>query len=110
MTCWLTIVGIGDDGLAGLAPPARALIETAALIVGGARHLAMVPAGAAAERVPWRQPFADSMAAIARHRGRRVVVLASGDPMWYGAGALLARHFAREEMTVLPHPGAFSLA
>ena len=63
-----------------------------------------------AERLPWRQPFADSIAAIAARRGRRVVVLASGDPMWYGAGATLARHFPREEMLVLPHPGAFSLA
>ena len=106
MTAWLTVIGIGDDGLSGLAPAARALIETAEVIIGGERHLAMVPE-TAAERLPWKQPFADSVAA---HRGRRVVVLASGDPMWFGAGAILARHFAREEMTVLPHPGAFSLA
>lgn len=109
MTAWLTVVGIGDDGLAGLAPAARILVETAEVIVGGARHLAMVP-DSGAERLPWEQPFAGSIAAIAGHRGRRVVVLASGDPMWYGAGATLARHFAGEEMAVLPHPGVFSLA
>ncbi|HZK89683.1 MAG TPA: precorrin-6y C5,15-methyltransferase (decarboxylating) subunit CbiE [Stellaceae bacterium] len=108
MKPWLSIVGIGDDGLAGLAPASRALVETAEIIVGGARHLAMIPPGAA-ERLPWRQPFDGSIAAISAHRGRRVVVLASGDPMWYGAGAILARHFPREEMTILPHPGAFSL-
>ena len=109
MTAWLTIIGIGDDGLAGLAPATRTLVETAEAIAGGARHLAMVPNGAA-ERLPWKQPFSDSIAAIAARRGRRVVVLASGDPMWFGAGAVLARHFPREEMTILPHPGAFSLA
>ena len=109
MTPWLTIVGIGDDGLAGVSPAARALIDTAETIVGGARHLAMA-ASSAAERMPWEQPFADTVAAIAMQRGRRVVVLASGDPMWYGAGATLARHFPREEMAVIPHPGAFSLA
>ena len=109
MTAWLTVIGIGDDGLAGLAPATRALIETAEIVVGGARHLAMVPE-TAAERLPWKQPFADSIAALTAHRDRRVVVLASGDPMWYGAGAILARHFAREEMIVLPHPSAFSLA
>ena len=109
MTAWLSIVGIGDDGLAGLAPASRVLIEAAELLVGGARHLAMIPPGPA-ERLPWRQPFADTIAAIAAHRGRRVVVLASGDPMWYGAGAVLARDFPREEMTIVPHPGAFSLA
>jgi precorrin-6B C5,15-methyltransferase / cobalt-precorrin-6B C5,C15-methyltransferase len=69
----------------------------------------MIPDGAA-ERLPWRQPFADSIAAIAAHRGRRVVVLASGDPMWYGAGAILVRHFPGDQMTIVPHPGAFSLA
>ncbi len=109
MKPWLTIVGIGDDGLAGLAPAACALIETAEVLVGGARHLAMIPPGTA-ERLSWRQPFADSIAAVAARRGRRVVVLASGDPMWYGAGVILARHFPREEMTISPHPGAFSLA
>ena len=109
MTAWLTIVGIGDDGLAGLSPAARTIVETAETLVGGVRHLAMVPSGGA-ERLPWRQPFADSIAAIAARRGRRVVVLASGDPMWFGAGAVLARHFPLAEVTVLPHPGAFSLA
>jgi len=108
MKPWLTVIGIGDDGLAGLSPASRTLVETAEVLVGGARHLEMVPDGAA-ERLPWRQPFSDSIAAIAERRGRRVVVLASGDPMWYGAGALLARHFS-SEMAVLPHPGALSLA
>jgi precorrin-6Y C5,15-methyltransferase (decarboxylating) len=109
MKPWLTIVGIGDDGLAGLAPAARTLIATAEIIVGGARHLAMV-GESKAERLAWCQPFASSIAAITARRGRRVVVLASGDPMWHGAGATLARHFTREEMTIIPHPGAFSLA
>ena len=109
MKPWLTVIGIGDDGLVGLAPAVRSLIQTAEAIVGGARHLAMI-GESKAERLAWRQPFADSIATIAVRRGRRVVVLASGDPMWHGAGATLTRHFAREEMTIVPHPGAFSLA
>jgi precorrin-6B C5,15-methyltransferase / cobalt-precorrin-6B C5,C15-methyltransferase len=67
-------------------------------------------AAATAERLTWTQPFSASIGRIAAHRGRRVVVLASGDPMWYGAGAMLARHFPRDEIAILPHPGAFSLA
>lgn len=109
MKPWLTVIGIGDDGLAGLTPAARTLVETAEIIIGGVRHLAMVPEGTT-ERLPWGQPFSQSIASIAEQRGRRVVVLASGDPMWYGAGALLAQHFPRDEMTILPHPSAFSLA
>ena len=112
MKRWLAVVGIGEDGVAGLAPAARALIETAEVLVGGARHLAMVPPAGSpgAERLIWRRPLADTLGDIAARRGRRVTVLASGDPLWYGVGAVLARRFPREEMTIVPHPGAFSLA
>jgi precorrin-6Y C5,15-methyltransferase (decarboxylating) len=106
---WLAIVGIGEDGLAGLDAAARTLVDTAEILVGGERHLAMVPSGDV-ERLTWQRPFSDTIGAIAARRGRRVVVLASGDPSWYGVGAVLARHFPIGEMTILPHPGAFSLA
>ena len=76
MTAWLTIIGIGDDGLAGLAPAARTLVETAEVIAGGERHLAMVT-GSAAELLPWKKPFTDSIAAIAARRGRREIGRAS---------------------------------
>jgi hypothetical protein len=109
MTPWLAVIGIGEDGLGGISGAARALVETAEILVGGARHLAMVPPGAA-ERLEWQRPIADTVPLIAARRGKRVAVLASGDPLWYGAGIMLARTFPREEMTILPHPGAFSLA
>lgn len=109
MNPWLAIVGIGDDGFAGLSAAAHALIASAELVVGGERHLALVPAGSEIRRV-WDTPLADTLVRIAEWRGRRVVVLASGDPMCYGVGVTLARHFDRAEMTVLPQPGAFSLA
>lgn len=109
MSAWLAVIGIGEDGLAALAPAARALVESAELLVGGARHLAMVPPGQA-ERLAWRRPIADTMPAIEARRGARVVVLASGDPLCYGVGAMLARHFRREEMLILPQTSAFSLA
>jgi precorrin-6Y C5,15-methyltransferase (decarboxylating) len=69
----------------------------------------MVPPGNA-EPLLWQRPLTDTLAAIAARRGSRVTVLASGDPLWYGVGSLLARHFPREEMTILPQPSAFSLA
>jgi precorrin-6B C5,15-methyltransferase / cobalt-precorrin-6B C5,C15-methyltransferase len=109
MNPWLSVIGIGDDGLAGLSRAARTLVETAETLVGGARHLAMVPGGGA-ERLPWRQPLGDTIADIRARRGTRVAVLASGDPLWYGVGTVLLRHFRREEMTIVPQPSAFSLA
>jgi precorrin-6Y C5,15-methyltransferase (decarboxylating) len=109
MTPWLSIVGIGEDGLAGLSPAARALIDAAGTLVGGLRHLALVPGGTA-ERLAWKTPLSLTLDDIAARRGTRVCVLASGDPMWFGIGVTLARRFAREETTIVPHPGAFSLA
>jgi precorrin-6B C5,15-methyltransferase / cobalt-precorrin-6B C5,C15-methyltransferase len=109
MTAWLSVIGIGEDGPAGLSAAARALIDAAALLVGGERHLALLP-DAKAERLAWRQPLADTMTEIAARRGTPVVVLASGDPLFYGVAATLLRHFAAAELTVLPQPSAFSLA
>lgn len=106
---WLTVVGIGDDGLAGLSPAARSVVATAELLVGGERHQAMV-AETPAERLSWAAGLDAAMDVIARWRGRRVVVLATGDPMWFGGGANLVRRFSPAEMRVLPAPGAFSLA
>ncbi len=109
MKSWLAVVGVGEDGLAGLAPTARALVETAQVLVGGGRHLGMVPAGGA-ERLLWERPIDRTIAAIAERRGRNVTVLASGDPLWYGIGVILAGRFSRDEMTIVPQPSAFSLA
>lgn len=108
-TPWLAIVGIGEDGLDGLTPVARSLVDGAEVLVGGVRHLEMVPNGAA-DRLTWATPLSDTVDAIAAHRGRRVTVLATGDPMSYGIGVTLARRWPAEEMTILPAVGAFSLA
>ena len=110
MSGWLNIVGIGEDGLDGLSPAARALVDSAEVLVGGARHLAMIPADHPAERVGWGKPFDDSFAAIEAHTGRRVTVLTTGDPMYYGAGAVLSRRMKDTIAAVIPAPGAFSLA
>ena len=109
MKSWLAVVGIGEDGLAGLAPAGRALVETAQVLVGGARHLGMVPESGA-ERLLWERPLDRTIAAIAARRGRNVTVLASGDPLWYGVGVMLIQRFPPEELTIVPQPSAFSLA
>lgn len=105
---WLHVVGIGEEGLEGLAPALRALVEGAELLVGGARHLALA-GGAGAERMEWPSPWDAMQGAIAAHRGRRVVVLVSGDPAWFSGGVTVARAFPGEAM-VHPHPGAFQHA
>ncbi len=108
-TPWLTVIGLGEDGLDALPASSRALVESAEVLLGGKRHLAMVPSSDA-ERLTWRVPLLDSMADIEAHRGKRFVVLATGDPMHYGIAVTLARHFSADEMLILPTAGALSLA
>lgn len=109
MNAWLSIVGIGEDGLDGLGAAARNVLAGAEVIVGGKRHLAMVPEGTA-ERLAWPSPFHARIDDIEKRRGRQVCVLASGDPSCNGVGTLLARHFSMEELRILPSPSAFSLS
>ena len=109
MKPWLRIVGIGEDGLAGLAAPARALVDDAEVLVGGERHLAMV-ADHTAEKLTWESPLKATVARLESLRGKPVTVLASGDPMAYGIGVTLMRRFAHDEIVCLPGIGAFSLA
>ncbi|KAF0109952.1 MAG: precorrin-6y C5 15-methyltransferase subunit CbiE/precorrin-6Y C5 15-methyltransferase subunit CbiT [Rhodospirillaceae bacterium] len=108
---WLAVVGVGEDGEAGLSPAARTLIGAARVVLGGKRLLervaALVPT--TADCVSWAGVEA-AFEALEAHRGQQVVVLASGDPMFYGLGATLTRRFAAAEMIVVPQASAFSLA
>lgn len=108
-TPWLTLVGMGEDGVEGLTPAARAVVAGARVLVGSRRLLDKVPDDGRAERIVWTT-LDDTLAAILARRSEAVVVLATGDPMHFGLGATLSRHVEPGAMTVLPHPGAFSLA
>ncbi|MBW4659231.1 MAG: precorrin-6y C5,15-methyltransferase (decarboxylating) subunit CbiE [Drouetiella hepatica Uher 2000/2452] len=106
---WLSIVGIGEDGLPGLSPIARSLVDGAEILVGGDRHLAMLPDDDR-HRLIWAVPISRSVDEIVRQRGQPVCVLASGDPMCYGIGVTLTRQVPIAEITIIPAPSAFSLA
>jgi precorrin-6Y C5,15-methyltransferase (decarboxylating) len=105
---WLALIGLGEDGLDGLSPVARRLIADAEFIVGGARHLKLA-GSPACETLIWPSPIGEAIAPILARRGRRVVVLASGDPFFYGVGTLIAAHVPIDEIIALPAPSAFSL-
>jgi precorrin-6Y C5,15-methyltransferase (decarboxylating) len=107
---WLSIVGIGEDGVAGLTAVARELVSGAEIVFGGKRHLALAAPLIRGALRPWPSPFEHAVAEVLAQHGRQVCVLASGDPYHYGVGALLARHVAPAETVVVPAPSAFSLA
>lgn len=106
---WLSLIGIGEDGLDGLSSAARDRITQAQLIVGGARHLAMLGTTTAAT-LQWMSPLTETIPAILARRGERVAVLASGDPFHYGVGTTLIAHVPATEIEALPHLSAFALA
>ncbi|WP_231422426.1 precorrin-6y C5,15-methyltransferase (decarboxylating) subunit CbiE [Pseudomonas sp. Leaf59] len=108
MSPWLTVVGIGEDGFKGLGKNARHALLRATRIIGGQRQLDLLPVCIRGERHVWPSPF--SLAPVLARRGEPVCVLASGDPMFYGVGASLARQVPADELLVLPAPSSVSLA
>jgi precorrin-6Y C5,15-methyltransferase (decarboxylating) len=103
---WLTLIGLGEDGPAGLSPASRTALDAARVIFGGPRHLALIGAGDKGH--PWPIPF-DPTPVLA-HRGKPTVVLASGDPFWFGAGGSLMAHLSPGEWVSHPAPSTFQLA
>ncbi|MFF8896347.1 precorrin-6y C5,15-methyltransferase (decarboxylating) subunit CbiE [Streptomyces lydicus] len=120
----LTVVGIGADGWAGLPAVSRQALCDAEVLIGGARQLALLPDRCTGERVPWPSPLRPAVAGLlATYAGRRVCVLASGDPMFYGIGRTLTEVLAESAadsagsadarhpgLRVLPHPSSVSYA
>ncbi len=109
MNKWLTIVGMGEDGWEGLSNRARLAIKTTEVIVGSERLFKNLP-NLKAERHEWPQPFSAVVEKIKPLAGRNTVILATGDPMNYGVARKLMEFIPFEEMKVIPHISAFSLA
>jgi len=107
---WLSIVGVGEDGIDGLSATARRLIASADIVFGGKRHLALVASLVRGDARSWPSPFELATAEVLKLRGHAVCVLASGDPFQHGVGSVLARHVHPHEIAAVPAPSAFSLA
>ncbi|UQR66382.1 precorrin-6y C5,15-methyltransferase (decarboxylating) subunit CbiE [Bradyrhizobium sp. C-145] len=103
---WLTIIGIGEDGLAGLSEASRKALAKAETVFGGERHLALAEVGSRGR--PWPVPFDADI--VLSCRDRPTAVLASGDPFWHGAGAGLVEKLGSDEWIAYPAPSTFSLA
>ncbi|WP_395293364.1 precorrin-6y C5,15-methyltransferase (decarboxylating) subunit CbiE [Kitasatospora hibisci] len=108
----ISVVGIGADGWPGLAGTSRATLREAEVVIGGPRQLALLPEDeVAAARVPWPSPLRPAVPGmLAEHAGRRIAVLASGDPMFHGIGRTLTETVGADRLRVLPHPSSVSYA
>lgn len=107
---WLTVVGIGEDGVAGLGDAAKQRITEAEFVFGGKRHLDLVQSLAKGKPCQWPTPFDTELRDVLALAGRKVCVLASGDPFFHGVGATLARKVPPEKMHVIAAPSSLALA
>ncbi|MFD7708647.1 precorrin-6y C5,15-methyltransferase (decarboxylating) subunit CbiE [Streptomyces sp. NPDC059786] len=105
----VTVVGIGADGWAGLTPTSRAALCDAQVLIGASRQLDLLPPECTGARITWPSPLRPAVAGLLdTHAGRRIAVLASGDPMFYGIGRALTETVGA--VRVLPHPSSVSYA
>ena len=87
----LTVVGIGADGWIGLSESARHALVSAEVLIGSERQLSLLPP-TDAEPVAWPSPLLPAIPGLLEaHSGRRICVLASGDPMFFGIGVTLTK-------------------
>ncbi len=108
MEKWLSIIGINEDGIAGLSAVARYWLDQAEILIGSDRHLNLIPLDGR-QRLTWQSPLIDSISEILKYQGSQVCVLASGDPMWYGIGATLLQYIPLNQVRVVPAVSTFSL-
>ena len=106
------IIGIGDDGLEGITAQARRLIEEAELVLGAEPTLQLLPKSGVTDkrigagRAIWTRPSSKS----AKAGDKAIVVLASGDPLFYGVARYLCDKLGKDRFEVVPHVSSMQLA
>ncbi|MEM9331713.1 MAG: precorrin-6y C5,15-methyltransferase (decarboxylating) subunit CbiE [Pseudomonadota bacterium] len=106
---WLHIIGIGEDGVDGLSSDAREILQNAEVIIGGDRHHRLSP-HSQAQRIAWPTPFDAMIDEIKSHQGKGIVILVTGDPLWYSVGARILKAIPKEEIHFHPQLSAFQWA
>ncbi|MEV8467388.1 precorrin-6y C5,15-methyltransferase (decarboxylating) subunit CbiE [Fluviibacterium sp. DFM31] len=106
---WLDIIGIGDDGMASLLPAARDRLQSAEHVFASDRLHGLTP-DLSAERHSWPSPFSALIGDLTALRGKKVAVLATGDPLWFSVGARIGRDIDPAEIRYHPQLSAFQLA
>lgn len=105
---WLSVIGMGADGLNSLSAKARTALDSADVLVSSPRLFALIPQDER-PRIEWSSPFSATLPAIEACRAQNVAIIATGDPLCYGVGNWLLTKFPIEEMTIFPGISAFAL-
>lgn len=111
MNAQVVVVGIGGDGWDGLDETRRRAVHDADVVLGGERHLAMIPDDIMVDREPWPRPLRKGLPGLLeRHHGRHIVALASGDPLLAGVATTLLDVLGPDAVEVLPAVSSVALA
>ncbi|MEE3062587.1 MAG: precorrin-6y C5,15-methyltransferase (decarboxylating) subunit CbiE [Actinomycetota bacterium] len=105
----IVVVGIGADGMAGLSAKSRRELQTATVIYGAERQLALLDDTLAAKRIEWPSPMLPALQALPVD-GPDIHIVASGDPLMHGIGGTLIRIYGTENVRVVPHVSSVTLA
>ncbi len=103
------IIGIGEEGLGGLTEAARKLIAQAELLIGENHTLALVP-DAPGERLVVGTRLEEAVARLEAAAQKKAVVLAVGDPLFYGVARFLCDRLGKDRFEVIPHVSSMQLA
>lgn len=106
---WLSILGWGENGIDGLAESSLQLLHKADYIFAAERHLALLPS-VQAQCCAWPVPFSEGIELLLAQRGKNVVMLASGNPFWFGAGTSISKHLQPHEWQAIAATSTFDLA
>ncbi|HEX8005657.1 MAG TPA: precorrin-6y C5,15-methyltransferase (decarboxylating) subunit CbiE [Trebonia sp.] len=112
----IRVIGIGADGWDGVPQRVREIVLHAAVVLGGKRHLAMLPEVPGQRREPWPSPLRDGLPALLASLGDGpvadggMVVLASGDPLVSGIGTTLIELLGPDAVTIVPTVSSVALA
>ncbi len=109
---WITVLGITEQGINDLTADAHKAVMAADLVIGPSRVLDDVTAldGFNGTACPWPSPFLDIIPLLEKHRGASVMILATGDPLWFGAASTLVRYFSSDDVMITPQPSGFQWA
>ena len=105
---WLSIIGVGEDGFDQLSKPARVLLEQAEVLVSSQRIFDLLGEHDK-EQITWGNNFSETVEKIIALKPRKVCILATGDPMFFGIGSTLTRYVNADETEIVPSPSIFSL-
>jgi precorrin-6Y C5,15-methyltransferase (decarboxylating) len=107
-TPWLSVIGMGADGLDSLSGKAQRALEAADVLVSSPRLFALFPDDGR-PRIEWSSPLSATLPAIESCRSKKVAVIATGDPLCYGVGTWLLTKFPLGDMIIIPNISAFAL-